>query len=344
MSTSPIRPGMVPISRRVRAYFAVMNQASGTPTLFDPGKYGLFPLDAPPAPWLDLGWIDNFQRSCGTGAEFLRAGVRGAPVTQVRGALDVQVEFDFREWGKLQMALAGGSEHMNVLGTDPSAAPQPSGGTPLAAVAVLPGSTASQVVLGQGAVSGFSVGDVIAVDSDYQQQTGYVGTGIAAAYVQDPADVNRDPNYVRRVTFNVGRVAQITTTALLLSQPLLGGLPQNLGGVQKVIAFVDREGGSFFQEWSALFVAEENAGGRVCFHYPRLSPTTSLRTSMPMDSFTLQRTTKVFPREEEVPIEKPMAALALHAAFQAMPHVDENDGQIAVCYRSYFPARMAAVY
>jgi hypothetical protein len=36
--------------------------------------------------------------------------------------------------------------------------------------------------------------------------------------------------------------------------------------------------------------------------------------------------------------------LALHAAFQAMPHMDENDGQNVVCYRSYFPAAMAAVY
>jgi len=27
-----------------------------------------------------------------------------------------------------------------------------------------------------------------------------------------------------------------------------------------------------------------------------------------------------------------------------MPHVDENDGQTVVCYRSYFPAAMAAVY
>jgi hypothetical protein len=344
MSTSPIRPGMVPVSRRVRAYFAPMNQASSIPTLFDPGKYGLFVLDAPPAPWLDLGWIDNFQRFCGTGAEFLRSGVRAAPAAQVRGALDVQVEFDFREWGKLQMALAGGSEHMNVLATDPSAGPRPSGGVPIAAVALLPGSTASQIVVGQGAVSGFSMDDVIAVDADYQQQTGYVGTGIAAAYVQAPADVNCDPNYVRRVTFNVGRVAQVTSTTLLLAQPLVGGLPASGGGVQKVIAFVDREGGSFFQEWSALFVAEEISGGRVCFHYPRLSPTTSVRTRSPLDSSTLSKMTKVFQREDEALVEKPIAALTLHAAFQAMPHVDENDGQIAVCYRSYFPARMAAVY
>ena len=106
-----------------------------------------------------------------------------------------------------------------------------------------------------------------------------MGTGISAAYVSDPANVNRDPNYIRRVTFNVGRVAQITATALLLAQPLPGGAPTAGAGVQQVVAFVDREGGSFFQEWSALFVAEEESGGRVCLHYPHLSPTTVLPTT-----------------------------------------------------------------
>jgi hypothetical protein len=339
MSTAPVRPAMVPVGRRVRAYFAPINRAAGTPSLFDPGLYGMFLLDAPPAPWIDLGWIDNLQRFCGTGTAPLRAGTAGAPQSQVRGALGAQVEFDFREWGKLQMALAGGSEHMNVLASQPGANPQPSGGTPIEAAAVLPGSTASQIVLGTGAVAGFAPGDMVAVDLDYQQQTGFVGSPIAAAYVTDPADVNRDPNYVRRVTFNVGVVAQVTATALLLSQPLLGGAPATGANAQKVVAFVDREGGSFFQEWSALFVVDADAGGRVCFHYPWLSPTTSVRASQ-----SETEAMKVFGREESIAVEKPIAAVALHAAFEALPHVDENDGQTAVCYRSYFPAAMAGVY
>jgi hypothetical protein len=62
MSTLPVRAAMVPITRRMRAYFAPMNRTAGTPTIFDPGKYGMFSLDQPPAPWLDLGWVDNFQR------------------------------------------------------------------------------------------------------------------------------------------------------------------------------------------------------------------------------------------------------------------------------------------
>lgn len=328
---------MVPVSRRVRAYFAPVVRSTETAALFDPGKHGTFPLDTPPTPWLDLGWIDNFQRLSLAPSEPLRAGVRGAAAAQYRGILDARLEFDFREWGKLQMALAGGSEHMNVLASDPNANAQPSGGTPLASTAVLPGSTATQIVIGAGAVAGFSVGDIIAVDADYQQQIGYVGTGIAGAYVSDPAAVNHDPNYIRRVTFNIGRVAQITSTALLLAQSLLGGAPQAAWNIQKVIAFVDREGGGFFQEWSALFIAQEENGGRICFHYPLLSPASSLK-AVPATAFA------ALPREQAVEIAKPIAALSLHACFTALPHTDENDGQLALCYRSYFPAGSAALY
>ncbi|HUK26436.1 MAG TPA: hypothetical protein VLV49_17790 [Terriglobales bacterium] len=346
MSTAPVRAAMVPVTRRMRAYFAPVNRANETAAVFDPGKYGLFALDQPPAPWIDLGWIDNFQRFCATVSEPIRAGLKGAPSGQLHGPVDARVEFDFREWGKLQMALAGGSEHMNVLASDPNAAAQASGGTPLAATAVLAGSSASEIVVGAGAVDAFAAGDVVAVEVDYQQQTGYVGSGIAAAYVSDPADVNRDANYVRRVTFNVGRVAEKTTTSLLLAQPLLGGVPAAGAAVQKVIAFVDREGGSFYQEWSGLFVAEEESGGRVCFHYPRLSPTVSIQSSIRLNLNTTSQvgSARVFQREEDVEVAKPVAAIALRAAFLALAYTDANDGQTVVCYRSYFPAKMAGVY
>ena len=337
MSSFASRGAMVPVGHRMRAYFAPVNRVTETPAIFDPGKYGAFALDSPPAPWIDLGWIDNFQRVSLTPSEPLRAGIRGAAAAQFRGVLDARIEFDFREWGKLQMALAGGSEHMNVLASDPNAAAQPSGGSPLTAIAVLPGSSAGEVVVGAGAVASFSSGDVIAVDADYQQQTGYVGSGISAAYVNNAADVNQDLNYIRRVTFNLGRVAQLTATSLLLAQPLLGGAPAAGAGVQKVLAFVDREGGAFFQEWSALFVAGDGSGGRICFHYPRLSPATTVHptaTTVPPPLI----------REQAIEVAKPTAAVALRAAFIALPHTDENDGQIAVCYRSYFPAAMSALY
>jgi hypothetical protein len=185
------------------------------------------------------------------------------------------------------------------------------------------------LVVGAGAVDRFEAGDLVACDVDYGQQTGYVGSGITAAYVNDPSDVKRDVDYVRRVTFNVSRVAAKTATSLLLAQALAGGIPAAGAAVQRVMAFVDREGGSYFQEWSGLFVAEEESGGRVCFFYPRLSPCTKDAENE---------------REVTVEIAQPIGALALRASFVALPTVDDNDSAVVLCYRSYFPAAMADVY
>lgn len=354
MSTSPLRAAMVPVTRQMRAYFAPVNRLTETPTIFDPGLCGAFALDSPPTPWLDLGWVENFERFCDTPTDAVQSGPKMLPSAQFRGPLEVRVEFDFREWGKLQMALAGGSEHMNVLAPAGNVMPVPSGGIPAAGVAVLPGSTASELVVGTSAVSAFPVGTIVAVDLDYQQQTGYVGSGIAAAYVTSAAAVNNDANYVRRVTFNVSRVVEATATSLLLSQPLLGGVPASGASVQRVIAFVDREGGAFFQEWSALFVAEEESGGRVCFYYPRLSPnptgpskvmvTKSVAGKSVTGGAGTASADRAFVREEWILVAKPLAAISLRAAFLALPYIDPNDGQSVLCYRSYFPAGMAGIY
>jgi hypothetical protein len=368
MSTAPLRPAMVPVTKQIRAYFAPVNRTTETPTIFDPAASGAFALDSPPVPWLDLGWIESFDRFYDTPTDVVRSGKNAFPAVQFRGPIEARVEFDFREWGKLQMALAGGSEHMNVLATTPSATPAPSGGTPIAAVAVLPGSTASQLVFGAGAVGGFALGNLIAVDLDYQQQVGYVGSGISAAYVSSPAAVNNDANYVRRVTFNVGRVVEVTATSVILAQPLLAGAPAAGASAQVVAAFVDREGGSFFQEWSALFVAEPESGGRVCFYYPRLSPNPGAgRGGVGLKSAagwkppksggaagtnattnTLQSggtsSAQKFVREDFAELAAPLTSVGLHASFIALPFTDTNDGQTVLCYRSYFPAAMAAVY
>lgn len=368
MSTTPLRPAMVPVSRQMRVYFAPVNRTTETPSIFDPAASGTFVLDSPPAPWLDLGWIENFERYYDTPTDVVRSGVNALPAAQFRGPVEARVEFDFREWGKLQMALAGGSENLNVLATSSSAAPAPSGGTPIPGVAVLPGSTASTIVVGAGAVNGFAAGDLVVVDLDYQQQVGYVGSGISAAYVSNSVAVNNDANYVRRVTFNVGRVVEVTATSLILGQPLLAGAPVTGASVQVVVAFVDREGGSFFQEWSALFVVEPESGGRVCFYYPRLSPSpgagshgASFKSGASLKLAQNAGISKAnappstqgngsngssqkFQREGVADIARPLSSVGLHASFLALPYTDTNDGQTVLCYRSYFPAPMAALY
>jgi len=319
-----LRPPMLPVARRVRAYFAPVARATEAPAIFDPALHGAFALDSPPAPWLDLGWIENLRRLPGTRILAVRGGAKGAASAQVRAQLDARVEFEFREWGKLQMALAGGSQHMNALVTAPAAPPQPSGGAPAAAIPLQAGSTATELVLGA-TVSSFAAGDLVAVDLDYQGETGYVGTGLAAAYVKNAADVQNDAHYIRRVTFNVARIASLTANSAVLAQPLLGGAPPAAAKVQKVVAFLDREGGSFFQEWSALFVMPEESGGRVCFFYPRLQPAAPAQ-------------------EQSVEIADPLAGTALRAAFLALPYTDASDNEQVSCYRSYFPAATAALY
>ena len=325
-SGQAMRAAMVPVAGQARAYFAPVERSTGTVSVFDPGKHGRFALEAPPAPWLDLGWIANFRRFGKTGVEAEAGGWQEAGAAQFRSRLQGGVEFDFREWGKLQMALACGSQHMNVLAEETSAEAKPAGGNPIAAVAVQASSTASELVVGGSALGLFATGDLVAVDGDYQQQVGFVGAGIAAAYVKAAEDVQEDVNYVRRVTFNVGRVAEKTATSLMLAQPLLGGAPAAGAGVQKVVALVDREGGSFFQEWSGLFVLEEQSGGRVCFYYPRLSPAAKEEG------------------ETAIEVAGEVTSYALHASFAALPYRDSSDGEMALCYRSYFPASAAAMY
>ena len=74
MSTSPLRSAMVPVTRQMRAYFAPVNRITETPTIFDPAASGVFALDAPPAPWLDLGWIEGFERYYDTPTDVVRSG------------------------------------------------------------------------------------------------------------------------------------------------------------------------------------------------------------------------------------------------------------------------------
>jgi hypothetical protein len=192
-------------------------------------------------------------------------------------------------------------------------------------VTLLSGSTATQLLLAATDLVQFSAGCLVAVDVNYAGQTGYIGTGIAAAYAPANDGITRDADFIRRVTFNVGRVQQMTSTALVLAAPLPGGAPASNAGAQQVVGFVDREGGSFFQEWSGLFVMPADSGGQICFYYPRLQVMCG-------------------EAENAKSIAAPIVGRTLKAAFRALPITDAMDGEQAVCYRSYFPAATACAF
>lgn len=115
---------------------------------------------------------------------------------------------------------------------------------------------------------------------------------------------------------------------LTLAAPLPGGVPPANAKLQAVCGFVDRLGGSFYQEWSGLFVIEGSQGERIFFHYPRL------QTMMGSEEMSIPLAAKG---------KGSLECIALKAQFRAMPVVDPLDGERVLCYRSFLPAPNALV-
>ena len=64
------------------------------------------------------------------------------------------------------------------------------------------------------------------------------------------------------MTLNVGRVMAVTPAGLQLAEPLLAGAPTEGMQAQSIVALQDREGGTFFQEWSGLFACRASRAMR----------------------------------------------------------------------------------
>ncbi len=314
-----------PVTRRVRAYFAPVNRAAQMPVLFDPSEQGRFNLDAPPAPWISLGWIQGFSRQPSSKSTALLTGIPASPLEQVRETLQAQVSLQFLSWTKLTMALATGSQHMNLLVPAAGAAPAADGAQAAPAVVPQTGSTSTSILLSSTDAAKFSPGSIVALDVDYTGQTGFVGSPVAGAYVRQALT---DVDYIRRITFNVAPVSQMVSTGLTLAEPLPGGAPAVGSKLQAVTGFVDREGGSFYQEWSALFLMQGSQNERIFFHYPRLQPVSSAEEAISALSGKNQ---------------DGQSRVLLKGQFLALPVVDPLDGEKVVCYRSFLPAANALV-
>jgi len=272
-----------------------------------------------------LGWIQEFSRKPAGKTAAVLTGIPAAALEQVRETLQAHVSFQFLSWTKLTMALATGSQHMNLLAPASGATAAADGAQAATAVVVGSGSTSSSVVLSAAAAATFSVGQIVAVDVDYAGQTGFVGSPISGAYLRQALT---DVDYIRRVTFNVGMISAVNTTGLTLNAALPGGAPATGAKLQAVVGFVDREGGSFYQEWSALFVMEGSQGERIYFHYPRLQTMMGAEEATePFDAKHKGGLARILPK----------------AQFLALPVTDPLDGERVVCYRSFMPAANAMV-
>ncbi len=312
MSTAAVvmQPGLAPAVRRVRAYFAPVDRVSGRPTLFDPATAADFDPETPPAPWVDLGWVSGFTRSSQTKMQTLQSGAPSGVTLQARQSIGATVSMSFERWTKLTLALSCGAQQTNVL--RPGEAP-----VSIAAASSTP--TFLSTPAGTGAID---TGDIVAVDGDYRGQTGYVGAGAAGAYLAQSAAADAD--LIRRVTLNVGRVSAVLPSGLQLAEPLLAGTPAAAMQVRRVVAFEDREGGSFFQDWSALFCMEGEQGDVLYFHYPHLQAMQGAAESTAV-------------------LAAPLVHLLLSGHFLALPVLDPTDGAQVCCYRTYVPAANAQI-
>ena len=324
------RAGLRPVARQTRAYFAPVNRVSGATAVFDPSQNSGFQLDAPAAPWIDLGWIENFQRTSTSQIEALASGAAGAVAAQARQALGARIDFEFRDWGKLQMALSGGAEHMNVLATDPSASPVGSGGIPLTAVPLLAGSTAVELVVGAGAVAGFQPGGLRGMRCRLRAGSWVCGYG------------------------DRGRVCRGSGRCAARRQLCAAGDVQcraSCAGYGHVIV----------ADTGIAWRSASSGGGGAAgcrFRRPRWRSVSATVVGTVCGRGRVRRT-RVFLLSdfESVHGEGGMGAgdsgrdsknqsrsWALQASFTALPTVDINDGAVVLCYRSYFPGSGAAVY
>ena len=136
-------------------------------------------------------------------------------------------------------------------------------------------------------------------------------------------------DYIRRITFNVGLVLGVSATSLTLAATIARRrVPAAGAKLQAITGFVDREGGSFYHEWSAVFVMQGSQGDRIFFHYPRLQSLAGAEESaMPLDSKH----------------KGGLARILLKGQFLALPVTDPLDGERVLCYRSFMPTTYAQI-
>lgn len=307
----------LPIAAGVRMFVAPVARAVDGTVRFDPALDGRFETGAPPAGFVDAGMLAEFAPRILSTVKALEMGSPVGARASARDAAGAEVEMAFANWSKLATALADGGVVGNVLTPIGGGDAVNTGAAALPAVALLDGSTAR--VLQVPVEAGIGVGDCLVVDVDYASETGWVGSGVSGAYVKATTAPPTDVDFVRRVSFNLGVVADVNGEAVTLSADLVAGDPAAGTKVQKVLGFQSRAGVGMVQEWSALFVMDGVDGDRAVWFFPRLQPVSSGEMA-------------------EVKVAGAFAAKQLRATMRALPVMDALDGEPVWVYRTYLPA------
>lgn len=355
--TQPLRQGQLTVGSGWRAYFAPFNQqlavsqtsTSLGPTIYDLMVEGKF-IDAPPPPagWFDLGYVGKFKFTPGSKIGNVMTGYRGAIRAKYRAETSEKVSFSFMEMGHLQMKIATGTQVFNLLKTtvtQPSTlGPLSSSGTtaiPMGASGYQPTGLASGPTTGlptlfvpAGSGSLFPAGSYIVADQDYNGTSfGFVGDAGANVFQGAVSSVD----FIRMTSDYVACVRQVVPTAaagqdaLILTGPFVGGgnaplgttpntVPTTGAKVQGIAGFSAREGGTFIQEWSAVFCLDTIDASQLMFYYPRIAPD----AFSGFDATNLQNATA-------------MQTYEMATSMDALAFDDPLDGETVVRYAAYYP-------
>jgi hypothetical protein len=347
-----------------RAYFAPFNapfwaqqtNAAVGPSILDLQFQGPFNTNNIPAPYFDIGWVNGFKLNPASKIGQIRSGYRGAVRAQVRGEIGEGFEFKIREFSRLAFRIATGCEVFNLLKSNVASTTSPLGASGNTAIALgasgyqATGGTATDPkVAGQptlfmpsGSGANFTVGQMVVCDIDYDKQsTGFVGSNGIQVYVNNaPQDVDfirRTSDFVARITAIITNVAGVAGSqdALVLNAPFVGGgcsalvnpgplVPGATAKVQVITGWTSREGGTFIEDFSALFVADTIDNHQFCVYYPHIS------IAAFKDVATGNFVSNLGTTDE--------TGYELDASFEALAFDDPLDGETICGYYVWYPA------
>jgi hypothetical protein len=342
--TQIFRKNLLLVGSGFRAAFApwdyqaqLTSPTSGGPNILDLEQEGPFDTNSLPTGWADTGWMKEYRITPQTRVGQVRSGYRGAVRAQYRGQVGEQFEFKFREYGRLQYKLSTGVQVYNLLKTNavsPSAtSPLGSAGQP--AVSMSSYSAGPPATLTVASASGFAANDYIVCDQDFTAlSSGVLGSNGAFAF---PGAVT-DTDWIRKTSDFVARIASISGNVLTLDQPFVGGgspaatngTPPAGSKVQKIIGWSAREGGTFIQEWSGLFLADTIDGAQIAIYYPHIS----INQFRGHNPWTLENAGTT-----------DLGGMELDAMFEALAYDDPLDGETICNYGAFYPsARIQNLY
>ncbi len=340
----PFRRNMLLFGSGWRAYYAPYNISLGSalsdtaqgPKILDLNQGPFTDTSLAALGFFDCGWIKDFSITKADKIGNIRAGVHGAIRSKIRGEIGETLSFKFREFSRMAMKLAYGSDVINLLSASSSGSGPISGGAstsdPVAVSMVSYNAATPSLVVATGSGALFTVGDYIVVDKDYDL-TSYGLVGENATPIFNGA-LPTDVNYIRKTSDFVARISGISGDTLTLAKKLVGGgsgnptaniVPQSGSKVQKIRGWAARDGGTYISEWTGIFLLDSIDGHQLCAYYPHIA-IDAPKGAMPWAIENIGTTD--------------LTGFELDCAMEALAFDDPEDGQTVVGYKAMFPPRL----